>query len=173
MLTERDLKKFEGKTFDDFLIRERKTKVESRLKTKIDSFFSRNIPLKTPIASAPMSDVTGSNLAIHLAQSGGIGIIHRDASIGRQAVEVKRVKRKQSYVIEDPHTILPNEKISTARQRIEKESPGGLLVVDENKKLLGILTKRDIRFGYITNWDDPVEKYDKKKFNNRLDGHFN
>jgi len=164
ILTEADLKKFEGKTFNDFLLRERKTTVESRLAPEISSHFSKRIPLNTPIVSAPMRDITEANLAIHLAQLGGIGIIHRDISIEKQATEVKKVKRKQNYyVIEDPHTIGPNEKISTAKQRIENESPGGLLVVDENRKLLGILTKRDIRLGFVTDWNDPVKEYMTKK----------
>jgi len=103
------LKKFEGKTFNDFLIRERKSYLESRLETNLSSKFSRNIKLNIPISSAPMKDITESEMAIALARFGGIGIIHRDMNPEQQAEEIKKVKRKQNYIIEDPYTIEPQK----------------------------------------------------------------
>ena len=105
----------EGLTFDDvLLVPARSNVLPNTVDTK--TRFSRNIPLNIPISSSAMDTVTESHLAIALAQQGGIGIIHRNMSIERQAEEVDRVKRSESGMIVDPITMAPDQKISEALQ---------------------------------------------------------
>jgi len=106
---------------------------------------TRKISLKIPIVSAAMDTVTESHLAIALAQQGGLGFIHRNMSLERQAEEVDRVKRSESGMIVDPITIQPDKKISDALALMERYRISGVPVVSEGK-LVGILTNRDLRF---------------------------
>ena len=135
----------EGLTFDDVLILPAKSDVlpaEANVQTKL----TRNIPLPIPIISSAMDTVTDSRMAIALAQKGGIGIVHRNMSIEKQADEVDKVKRHESGMIVDPITMRPQNKIFEAKEVMKKYSISGLPITDENNKLVGILTNRDIRF---------------------------
>ncbi|MEA3421526.1 MAG: IMP dehydrogenase [Acidobacteriota bacterium] len=144
----------EGLTFDDVLILPTKTKVipaEADVSTK----FSRNISLCIPIISAAMDTVTESKMAIALAQQGGIGIIHRNMPIEKQAEEVDKVKRHESGLIVDPITMRPQNNIFEAKEAMKKYKISGLPITDHNNKLVGILTNRDIRFE--TRLNIPIE----------------
>src|ERR1700733_3818734 len=134
----------EGLTFDDVLLVPARSEVlpaEAETKTRL----TRKIPLNIPIVSAAMDTVTESHLAIALAQQGGIGFIHRNMSIARQAEEVDRVKRSESGMIVDPITIGPDKKIADALALMERYRISGVPVTREGK-LVGILTNRDLRF---------------------------
>jgi len=117
---------------------------------------SQNIELEIPLISAAMDTVTESRMAISLAQHGGIGIIHRNLPISIQAEEVDKVKRHESGMVVDPITVRPQEKIYKAIELMHKYKISGLPITDENNKLLGIITNRDIRFE--TRLNLPVEK---------------
>jgi IMP dehydrogenase len=134
----------EGLTFDDVLLVPSRSEVlpaEADTRTKL----TRRISLNIPIVSAAMDTVTESHLAIALAQQGGLGFIHRNMSLERQAEEVDRVKRSESGMIVDPITIEPDKKISDALALMERYRISGVPVVHEGK-LVGILTNRDLRF---------------------------
>src|ERR1700678_3626936 len=134
----------EGLTFDDVLLEPARSEV---LPAEVDTrtSFTRDITLNIPIASAAMDTVTESHLAIALAQQGGIGIVHRNMSIERQAEEVDRVKRSESGMIGDPITIDPEENIAAARALMSRYRISGVPVT-KNGRLVGILTNRDLRF---------------------------
>src|SRR5579871_4632627 len=135
----------EGLTFDDVLLEPARSGVlpaEADTRTSL----TRQIALNIPIVSAAMDTVTESHLAIALAQQGGIGIIHRNMSIERQAEEVDRVKRSESGMIVDPITIEPEKKISDALEVMKRYRISGVPVTKEDGKLVGILTNRDLRF---------------------------
>ncbi|MEQ8253799.1 MAG: IMP dehydrogenase, partial [Smithellaceae bacterium] len=139
-------------TFDDLLLLPAESDVLPR-DVNTSTFLTRNILLNIPIVSAAMDTVTESRTAICLAQEGGIGIIHRNMSIRRQAIEVDRVKKSESGMIVDPITIEPERKVSDALALMSKYSISGVPVV-KNGKLVGILTNRDLRFE--ENMDQPV-----------------
>lgn len=143
----------EGLTFDDVLLQPARSSV---LPNQVDTstFVTRRIRLNIPILSAAMDTVTESHLAIALAQQGGIGIIHRNMSIERQAEEVDRVKRSESGMIVDPVTIEPDQKISDALELMARFRISGVPVT-RHGKLVGILTNRDLRFE--TRYHLPVE----------------
>jgi IMP dehydrogenase len=140
-----DEKLKDGLTFDDVLLLPAKSDVipaEAQIGTKL----SRNITLSTPLISSAMDTVTESHMAIALAQQGGIGIIHRNMGIEKQAEEVDKVKRHESGMIVDPITMKPQNKIYEAKEVMKKFGISGLPIIDDNNKLVGILTNRDIRF---------------------------
>ena len=134
----------EGLTFDDVLLEPARSEV---LPSEVDTrtCLTRQIGLNIPIVSAAMDTVTESHLAIALAQQGGIGIIHRNMSIERQAEEVDRVKRSESGMIVDPITIAPEAPISEAQALMTRYRISGVPVTKDGK-LVGILTNRDLRF---------------------------
>src|SRR5689334_16015601 len=143
----------EGLTFDDVLLVPSRSEVlpaETDTRTKL----TRKISLNIPIVSAAMDTVTESHLAIALAQQGGLGFIHRNMSIERQAEEVDRVKRSESGMIVDPITIQPDKKISDALALMERYRISGVPVVSAAGRLVGILTNRDLRFE--TRFDLPI-----------------
>ena len=140
-----DQKIKEGLTFDDVLVLPAKTDVIPA-QADASTQLSRNIPLKIPLVSSAMDTVTESKMAIALAQQGGIGFIHRNMSIDSQTEEVDKVKRYESGMIVDPITVRPHNKIFEAKEVMRKYKISGLPITDENNKLLGILTNRDIRF---------------------------
>jgi IMP dehydrogenase len=144
-----------GLTFDDVLILPSKSDVIPA-QADVTTKFSRNISLSIPIISSAMDTVTESKMAIALAQQGGIGIIHRSMSIEKQAEEVDKVKRHESGMIVDPITMRPHNKIYEAKEVMQKYKISGLPITDENNKLVGILTNRDIRFE--TRLNLPIEK---------------
>ena len=136
----------EGLTFDDVLLAPKKSRVFSRKDVSLKARFSKNIELAVPLVSANMDTVTEARMARFMAESGGIGIIHRFLSIEQEAEEVKKVKRAENIIIDDPYTIGPDQSISEARRIMASDGVSGLLVVDDKKRLLGILTARDLIF---------------------------
>src|SRR3984957_3688022 len=134
----------EGLTFDDVLLVPARSEI---LPGEGDSrtWLPRKMPLNIPIVSSAMDTVTESHLAIALAQQGGLGFIHRNMTIDRQAEEVDRVKRSESGMIVDPITIGPDKKISDALALMQRYRISGVPVTKDGK-LVGILTNRDLRF---------------------------
>src|SRR5678816_3973903 len=146
---------FEGLTFDDvLLIPDRSDVLPSQTDTATQ--FTRNIRLQIPLCSAAMDTVTEAALAIALAQQGGIGVIHKNLSIERQAEEVDKVKRSESGMIVDPVTIRPDRPVREALLVMERFHISGVPVVDEDGHLVGIITNRDLRFE--TRFDIPVSE---------------
>ncbi|MDO8496580.1 MAG: IMP dehydrogenase [bacterium] len=135
-----------GCTFGDFLIAPGWGVATSRKNISLVSKFSQNIPLNIPLVSANMDTITGARMAITVAKKGGIGIIHRYLSIDDQCQKVEEVKREENFIIEKPYSTSPNVTIGEARNIMEKNKVGGLVVVDEEGRLLGILTNKDLRF---------------------------
>ncbi len=135
----------EGLTYDDVLLVPRFSEVLPR-DVDISSKFSRNIEIKTPIVSAAMDTVTESKLAIAIAQEGGIGVLHKNMSIAKQAAEVRKVKRSESGMIQDPVTTDKHATVGDALNLMKEHSIGGIPVVDHDMTLLGIVTNRDLRF---------------------------
>ena len=131
-------------TFDDLLLLPADSDILPR-DVDTSTLLTKNIPLNIPIVSAAMDTVTESRTAICMAQEGGIGIIHRNMSIERQAIEVDRVKKSESGMIVDPITIEPDRRVSDALELMNKYSISGVPVVKKGK-LVGILTNRDLRF---------------------------
>ncbi|MGH9620267.1 MAG: IMP dehydrogenase, partial [Bryobacteraceae bacterium] len=142
----------EGLTFDDVVLQPAHSEVvpaEADTSTRLTA----KIELRIPIVSAAMDTVTESHMAIALAQQGGIGIIHRNMTVERQAEEVDRVKRSESGMIVDPVTIEPERKISEALEVMSRYRISGVPVTKDGK-LVGILTNRDLRFE--TRFDLPI-----------------
>lgn len=135
----------EGLTFDDVLVLPAKSNVLPN-QTDVTTRLSRNISLNIPVISSAMDTVTDSKMAIALAQQGGMGIIHRNLSIEKQTEEVDKVKRHESGMIVDPITMRPHNKIFEAKEVMKKYGISGLPITDDNNKLVGILTNRDLRF---------------------------
>jgi IMP dehydrogenase len=144
----------EGLTFDDVLLQPARSSVLPA-NTDTRTCLTRRIGLNIPIVSSAMDTVTESHLAIALAQQGGIGIIHRNMSMERQAEEVDKVKRSESGMIVDPVTIAPDKKISDALELMKRYRISGVPVT-QGGKLVGILTNRDLRFE--TRYDLPISQ---------------
>ena len=137
-------------TYDDVLIVPNYSEIlptEVEIKTR----FSRNISMNIPIASSAMDTVTESRTAIVMAQEGGIGVIHKNLSPEEQAFEVEKVKKYESGMILDPFTVTPDQKISDLFDSMKKYKISGFPVVDAEKKLVGMITNRDLRFVTDTN----------------------
>jgi IMP dehydrogenase len=146
-------------TFDDLLL---VPAMSSILPKDVDTttYLTKNIAMKIPIASAAMDTVTESRTAISMAQQGGVGIIHRNMSIERQALEVDKVKKSESGMIVDPITIEPEQRVREALELMSRYKISGVPVV-KKRRLVGILTNRDLRFE--TNLDQPVANVMTKK----------
>jgi IMP dehydrogenase len=136
-----------GLTYDDVLLVPRRSRVRSRRDVSTRSFFTPRIELEVPVVSANMDTVTTATMAIAMAQLGGIGVVHRFASIEEEEAEVRRVKRYLSRVITEPHSVSPTLTIADAVAETERLGITGLFVADEDGRLLGILTARDLRAG--------------------------
>jgi len=135
----------EGFTFDDvLLLPARSAVVASKVDTSTN--LTRNVRLNIPLVAAPMDTVTEAALAIALAQEGGVGFIHKNLTIEAQAREVEKVKRSESGVITDPITLPPSESTATARRLMEMHDVSGFPIVGEGGRLMGILTRRDMKF---------------------------
>ncbi len=132
-------------TFDDILLVPAKSKVLPR-DVNIQTRFTRNILLNIPIVSAAMDTVTESELAIAMAREGGIGILHKNMSLEKQASEVDRVKRSESGMIQNPITLKPDQTVGEANRLMERYQISGFPIVNEKNELIGILTNRDLRF---------------------------
>ncbi|HEX9091085.1 MAG TPA: IMP dehydrogenase [Anaerolineales bacterium] len=133
-----------GLTFDDVLLVPHRSSIRSRKDVSTDTTLVAGIHLSIPIVSSNMDTVTETRMAIAMAQYGGIGILHRFMTIEQQADCVLRVKRSESLVVESPLTISPEASVDQARQRMAEADVGGLVVVDEDNHLLGIVTHRDV-----------------------------
>ena len=136
----------EGLTFDDVLLVPKYSDITSRSQTDLTTKLSRNISINIPFVSANMDTVTESFMAGTMARAGGIGIIHRFLTIKEQANEVLKVKRSGSVMIENPYSISADKSIENALDYAHDKDISGLLVVDSNSKLIGILTERDLLF---------------------------
>lgn len=135
----------EGLTYDDVLLLPAYSEVLPR-ETEISSKFTRNIPINTPIISAAMDTVTEYKMAIAIAGEGGIGVLHKNMTIKQQAEQVRRVKRYESGMIQNPVTLKESAKIADALKLMHDNKIGGIPVVTEDNKLVGIVTNRDLRF---------------------------
>lgn len=136
---------YEGLTFDDVLLIPSYSEVLPR-EVDLSSMFSRNIRINTPIVSAAMDTVTEDELAIAIAREGGIGVIHKNMSVEKQASQVKRVKRAENVMIFDPITIGLEASVGEAMSLMSEYRIGGIPVIDANGILKGIVTNRDLRF---------------------------
>jgi IMP dehydrogenase len=143
----------EGLTFDDVLLIPKRSPIISRSQTNLKTRLSRNINLNTPVISANMDTVTESPMAIALAREGGIGIIHRFMTIQEQVDEVLKVKRSESVMIEQPYTISIDSSVGYAKKIMKDFGISGLLI-EKDKKLAGIVTKRDLLFE--TNFENNI-----------------
>ncbi len=135
----------EGLTYDDVLLLPAYSEVLPR-DVNTSSQLTRNIRINIPMLSAAMDTVTESRLAIALAQQGGVGILHKNMSIARQADEVRKVKRSESGMIIDPVTLHEGATLKDATQMMVENKIGGIPIVNDHGKLVGILTNRDLRF---------------------------
>jgi IMP dehydrogenase len=134
-----------GLTFDDVLLVPAYSQVLPR-EVDITTQLTKNITLKIPLLSAAMDTVTEAQLAIALAREGGLGILHKNMSIAQQAEQVRKVKRSESGLILDPITLTPDASIGEAMRLMKENKIGGIPIVDNQHKLVGILTNRDLRF---------------------------
>lgn len=135
----------EGLTYDDVLLVPAYSEVLPR-EVSIQTKFTRNITINVPIVSAAMDTVTESAMAIAIAREGGIGVLHKNMTIEQQAHEVRKVKRAESGMIIDPITLPLDAVVLDAKKAMKEHKIGGIPVVDDEKKLVGIVTNRDLRF---------------------------
>jgi len=150
-----------GLTFDDVLLVPWRSEVHPNSVDVSTRLTKTGIGLNLPIVSAAMDTVTEANMAIAMAQHGGLGIIHKNMPIERQADEVDKVKRSESGMIVDPVTIYPEQSVRDALEVMAKYRISGLPVIDSHGQLKGILTNRDLRF--CTEFDRPIEDYMTKE----------
>ena len=139
----------EGFTFDDVLLVPKFSDITSRSQTNLSTNLSRNIKLNIPLVSANMDTVTESTMATTMARQGGIGIIHRFLTIEEEANQVLKVKRSGSVMIDNPYQISSEKSIEEAIDLMSEKEVSGLLVVDSDSKLVGVLTERDVLFESI------------------------
>jgi IMP dehydrogenase len=133
-----------GLTFDDVLLVPCRSNIRSRKDVSTETWLAKGIRIQMPVLSANMDTVTEARMAIALAQHGGIGILHRFMSIERQVEQVRRVKRAENIVVDDPLTIEPAATVAQARQKMNDADVGGLMVTDLAHRLLGVVTTRDV-----------------------------
>jgi IMP dehydrogenase len=133
-----------GLTFDDILMIPRRSMIRSRKDVSTETWLAKGIRLHIPIISANMDTVTETRMAVVMAQQGGIGILHRFMSVARQVESVRRVKRAENMVVEQPLSIAPEMTVQQARAKMADAGVGGLVVVDETNHLLGVVTTRDV-----------------------------
>jgi IMP dehydrogenase len=145
----------EGLTFDDVLLVPGHSRVHPR-ETNVASVLTKNIELQVPLVSAAMDTVTECRMAIAMAREGGIGIIHKNMSVDRQASEVDRVKRSESGMILDPITLGPDQTLREAHALMAQFSISGVPIVQDGGKLVGIVTNRDLQFE--TDLDQPIRQ---------------
>lgn len=148
-ITEKLLKE-EGITFDDVLIVPGYSKILPR-NVDVSTHFTRNIKLNIPIVSSAMDTVTNASLSIAIAREGGIGVIHRNMPIDAQAKEVMKVKRSESWMIANPYTLKEDSNVADAINLMNEHHIGGIPIVNNENKLVGIVTNRDLRFEKATN----------------------
>lgn len=142
-------------TFDDVLLQPAKSNILPK-DVDVKTELSKNIILNIPILSSAMDTVTESRLAISIAREGGLGIIHKNMSVQKQADEVDKVKRSESGVIVDPFSLAPDNMIYDAENLMSKYHISGVPIVDDDNKLVGIITNRDLRFEQ--DFDRPISE---------------
>ena len=130
-------------SYDDVLLVPQRSPIASRSDVDTTARFTRRITLAAPVVSANMDTVTGARMAIAMARAGGIGVIHRFLTIDEQVAEVARVKRAEALVIEDPFTIAPDITLEAALKEMRDRGASGLVVIDGDRRPVGILTRRD------------------------------
>jgi IMP dehydrogenase len=145
----------EGLTYDDVLLVPSYSDVLPR-DVNIQTKFTRNITINIPIVSAAMDTVTESKMAIAMAREGGIGVLHKNMTIEQQAMKVRKVKRAESGMILDPVTLKKDAVVRDAKANMREYSIGGIPIVDDDQKLIGIVTNRDLRFE--KNDDRPISE---------------
>ncbi|HQU35366.1 MAG TPA: IMP dehydrogenase [Anaerolineales bacterium] len=133
-------------TYDDVLLVPQYSDVDSRRALSTKSYLTKQIELQTPIVSANMDVVTESELAITMAREGGIGIIHRFMTIAEQARQIERVKKEESFVVDGPITMNEANTVGDVKRVVEETVTGGILILDANEKLIGIVSTRDLLF---------------------------
>lgn len=143
----------QGLTFDDVLLEPRYSEIVPA-DCDVSTQLTKRIRLNIPLLSSPMDTVTESDMAIALAQVGGVGIIHKNMSIERQAEEVDKVKRSANGIIVNPETLRPDATVGHARDIMAQYNVSGLPVTDTNGRLVGIITRRDLRF--LDTWELPI-----------------
>jgi IMP dehydrogenase len=135
----------EGLTFDDVLLEPQRSSVHPR-DTDVSTRFTRNVSLNVPLVSAAMDTVTGARMAIAIAREGGIGVLHKNLTIEQQADRVDRVKRSESGLIQKPVTLGPDRPVIEARELMQRYGISGVPVVDDDNRIQGIITNRDLLF---------------------------
>src|SRR5688572_6069411 len=133
-------------TYDDVLLVPQYSNVDSRRMLSTKSPLTKKIFLQSPIVSANMDVVTESEMAIAMAREGGIGIIHRFMTIAEQARQIERVKKAESFIVDKPLMMNESHTVGDVRRVVEETGTGGILIVDKNDKLIGIITTRDLLF---------------------------
>lgn len=146
---------YEALTFDDVLLVPAKSSVLPK-DVDVSTYLTNKIKLNIPLISAAMDTVTEHEMAIAIAREGGIGFIHKNLSIAEQKDMVDKVKRSESGMIKDPITLYPNQTVGEALELMQKYKISGIPIIDENRKLVGIITNRDLRFE--PKLDDPIYK---------------
>ena len=133
-------------TYDDVLLVPQYSDADSRRALSTGSWLTRKIALQVPLVSANMDVVTESEMAITMAREGGIGIIHRFLSIAEQSQQIRRVKKAESFVVDDPITMTESHTVGDVKRVVDETGTGGILILDENKILIGIVSTRDLLF---------------------------
>lgn len=133
-------------TYDDVLLVPQYSDVESRRTLSTKSWLTRKIALQAPIVSANMDVVTESEMAIAMAREGGIGIIHRFMTIAEQARQIERVKKAESFVVDNPITMTDRQTVGEVKRVVDETGTGGILILDKDEKLVGIVSTRDLLF---------------------------
>jgi IMP dehydrogenase len=135
-----------GLTYDDVLLVPQYSAVDSRRVLSTKSFLTKKIALQMPIVSANMDVVTESEMAITMAREGGIGMIHRFMTIAEQARHIERVKKAESFIVDKPFTMTEAHTVGDLKRVVDETGTGGILILDSNEKLIGIVTTRDLLF---------------------------
>ncbi|MBL8103549.1 MAG: IMP dehydrogenase, partial [Anaerolineales bacterium] len=148
-------------TYDDVLLVPQYSGVDSRRKLSTQTKLTKEITLQIPIVSANMDVVTESEMAIAMAREGGIGIIHRFLSIDEQARQIQRVKKAESFIVENPITITTAHTVGDLKKLVDETGTGGILILNSDEKLVGIVTTRDLLFE--NNDSKPVADVMQKK----------
>ncbi|HJS19895.1 MAG TPA: IMP dehydrogenase [Anaerolineales bacterium] len=133
-------------TYDDVLLVPQYSDVDSRRALSTKSWLTKKISLQVPIVSANMDVVTESEMAITMAREGGIGMIHRFMTIAEQARQIRRVKKAESFIVDNPITMSERHTVGDVKRIVEETSTGGILIVDKDEKLIGIVSTRDLLF---------------------------
>jgi IMP dehydrogenase len=135
-----------GLAFDDVLLVPRRSRIVSRYAVNTRTNFSRRIELAMPVVSSNMDTVTEAPMAIAMARAGGLGVIHRFMTLEKQAAEVTRVKRAESFMVDNPYSLPADTTVAAARVEMEKRGIGGLMVLGDSGELIGLVSTRDVLF---------------------------